>query len=110
MPILIAAGADALIGAVLSRVMHEHQATRVQEQLARGGSPFWVNVRDAREEETAQEVVRADSAHDVHVGDMVLAGGHGNVPLGVLNGCKPIGGRVLSHPVAAASLRRAVPA
>ena len=43
-------------------------------------------------------------------GDMALKGGLGNVPLGVLSGCKQIGGRVLSRSMAAASLRRAVPA
>ena len=70
LPALIAAGAGALIGAALGRVMHEHYATRVQEQLARGGLLLWVNVRNAQEEKTALEILRAHSAHDVHAHDL----------------------------------------
>lgn len=72
-PILLAAGTGALIGATLSKVMHEHYATRVREQLARGGLLLWVNVRNAREEATALEVLRAHSAHDVHVHEITAA-------------------------------------
>lgn len=70
LPVLVAAGAGALLGAALSRMMHEDHATRVQEQLARGGLLLWVNVRGAKEEETALEVLRAHSAHDVHAHDI----------------------------------------
>ncbi|MGB8362921.1 MAG: hypothetical protein WCE20_00125 [Rhizomicrobium sp.] len=70
LPALIAVGTGALIGAALGRVMHEHYATRVQEQLARGGLLLWVNVRNAQEEKTALEVLRAHSAHDVHAHDL----------------------------------------
>jgi hypothetical protein len=65
-PVLIAAGGGALLGAALGQVMHEHNARRVQEQLERGGLLLWVNVRNAVEEETALEILRAHSAHDVH--------------------------------------------
>jgi hypothetical protein len=66
LPVLIAAGGGALIGAALGRLMHERQATRVQEQLDRGGLLLWVNVRNTGEEETALKVLRSRSAHDVH--------------------------------------------
>lgn len=66
LPVLIAAGGGALIGAALGRLMHERQATHVQEQLDRGGLLLWANVRNAGEEETAQKVLRSRSAHDVH--------------------------------------------
>lgn len=66
LPALIAAGSGALIGAAFGRLFHEHHAERVREQLARGGLLLWVNVRNAHEEETALEVLRAHSAHDVH--------------------------------------------
>ncbi|MGC2460511.1 MAG: hypothetical protein WA446_05950 [Steroidobacteraceae bacterium] len=66
LPALIAASGGALIGAALGRLIHQRHARRVQEQLARGGLVLWVNVRDAREEKTALEVLRAHSAHDVH--------------------------------------------
>lgn len=67
---LIAAGAGGLIGAALGRMIHERHATRVQEQLARGGLLLWVNVRNIGEEETALQVLRANSAHDVHAHDI----------------------------------------
>jgi hypothetical protein len=70
LPVLVAAGAGALLGAALGRVMHEHNATRVQEQLARGGLLLWVNVRNTKEEEIALEILRAHSAHDVHAHDI----------------------------------------
>jgi hypothetical protein len=71
-PALIAAGGGALIGAALGRVMHEHYAKRVHEQLMRGGLLLWVNVRNAGEEKTALEVLRAHSAHDVHAHDIAV--------------------------------------
>ncbi len=70
LPILVAAGAGALIGVALGRVMHKHYAKRVQEQLVRGGLLLWVNVRNVQEEEIALEVLRSRSAHDVHAHDI----------------------------------------
>ena len=71
LPAVIAAGGGALIGAVLGRLMHERHATRVREQLERGGLLLWVSVRNVDEEETALEVLRAHSAHDVHSHEIV---------------------------------------
>src|SRR5665213_2388946 len=68
--VLVAAGAGGLIGAALGRMIHEHHAIRVQEQLARGGLLLWVNVRNAGEEETALKVLRVHAAHDVHAHDI----------------------------------------
>ncbi len=68
--VVVAAGVAGLAGAALSRMMHERHATRVQEQLARGGLLLWVNVRNTGEKETALEVLRAHAAHDVHVHDI----------------------------------------
>jgi hypothetical protein len=67
LPVVVAAGTGAALGAALGRVLHEHQATRVNEQLARGGLLLWVNVRNSQEEKTALRVLREHSAHDVHV-------------------------------------------
>jgi hypothetical protein len=69
--VLVAAGAGGLLGAALGRMMHERYAMRVQEQVTRGGLLLWVNVRNAGEEKTALEVLRAHSAHDVHAHDIV---------------------------------------
>lgn len=69
-PVLVAAGTAGLFGAALGRMIHQTHATHVQEQLARGGLLLWVNVRGAKEEETALEVLRAHAAHDVHAHDI----------------------------------------
>ena len=60
-------GADVLGYAIAAS---SHHAVAVQEQLKRGGLVLWVNVRDAREEKTALDVLREHSAHDVHVHDI----------------------------------------
>jgi hypothetical protein len=70
-PVLVAAGAGGLLGAALGRMIQQKHATRVQEQLARGGLLLWVNVRTPHEEETALEVLRTNGAHDVHAHDIV---------------------------------------
>jgi hypothetical protein len=70
LPVLIAAGSGALIGAALGRLFHSHYATRIKEQLARGGLLLWVNVRDPEEEATALTVLRAHSAQDVHAHEL----------------------------------------
>jgi hypothetical protein len=69
-PALIAAGGGALAGVALGRLIHQHHAVAVQEQLKRGGLVLWVNVRDLREEQSALDVSREYSAHDVHVHDI----------------------------------------
>jgi Fe-S oxidoreductase len=69
-PVLVAAGTGALLGAALGRLMHERHARIVAEQIARGGILLWVNVRNADQERTALEVLRAHSAHDIHVHDI----------------------------------------
>jgi hypothetical protein len=66
LPVLIAVGGGALIGAALGRLMHEHNTTRVHEQLDRGGLLLWVNVRNLREENMALKILRSHSTHDVH--------------------------------------------
>jgi hypothetical protein len=66
-PVLVAASAGALLGAALGRLMHQHHAKIVSEQISRGGLLLWVNVRNAREEQTALEVLGTHSAHDVHI-------------------------------------------
>lgn len=71
-PAVIAAGVGALIGAVLGGLIQQHYATRVQEQLARGGIVLWVNIRNAAEEELALHVLRGLGAHDVHAHELAV--------------------------------------
>lgn len=72
LPVVVAAGAGAVLGAALGGVMHAHYAKRVEEQLAHGGLLLWVNVRDDKQETTAQDVLRQHSAHDVHTHEVAL--------------------------------------
>lgn len=67
LPVLIAAGGGALLGGALASRMHRHYARRAEEQLARGGLLLWVNVRNPAQENAALEILRAQTAHDVHV-------------------------------------------
>jgi hypothetical protein len=67
---LVAAGAGAALGALLSRILHQHHATLIREQLERGGLLLWINVRNPNEEQTALEVLKAYSAHDIHAHDL----------------------------------------
>ena len=69
-PVLVVAGAGGLLGAALGRMIQQQHATRVEEQLARGGLLLWVNVRNAHEEEAALEILHARGAHDVHAHDI----------------------------------------
>lgn len=73
-PMLIAAGAGAAVGAVFSGSLHCHHAQRLQEQLSRGGLVLWVSVRNPEQEQKALEVLRAQPAHDVHVHEFSQAG------------------------------------
>ncbi|MDE2167199.1 MAG: hypothetical protein KGJ66_12795 [Alphaproteobacteria bacterium] len=66
LPVLVAAGGGAVLGGALGSLMHRHYARLVEEQLARGGLLLWVNVRDAAQENTALEILRAHTAQDVH--------------------------------------------
>ena len=62
-----AAGASALIGGVLARLVGKHHSQYLQNQLDHGGLLLWVHTRDDEHEEKAKEILSRHSAHDVHV-------------------------------------------
>ncbi|NNM57153.1 hypothetical protein [Acidocella sp.] len=70
LPAVIAAGGGFVLGAALGGLIHRHYATRVKEQLERGGLVLWVSLREAALEEKALEILRAQGGHDVHVHEM----------------------------------------
>lgn len=47
----------------------------IEAQMQRGGIVLWVAVRAANMQELALEVLRKNSAHDVHLHDVLLHGG-----------------------------------
>jgi hypothetical protein len=70
LPVLVAAGGGAAVGAALGRLIHQQHAERLREQLARGGLLLWVNVRTPEEESKALTILKAQAARDVHAHDI----------------------------------------
>lgn len=62
-----AGGAGGLIGAVLARMIEDHHARYLKEQLDRGGLLLWVRTRDGVHEKRAVDIMGRHSAHDVHL-------------------------------------------
>ncbi len=72
LPVLVAAGSGAALGAFLGRLIHRHHAERLQEQLARGGLLLWVNVRDREQESKATTILETHGARHVHAHDLTV--------------------------------------
>jgi hypothetical protein len=72
LPILIAAGSGATIGAALRRLIHHHHADLLNGQIQRGGLLLWVNVRNREEELKAITVLKAHHAHHVHAHSLTI--------------------------------------
>ncbi|WP_363351795.1 hypothetical protein [Methylocystis echinoides] len=62
----LAGGAGGLIGAALARLIGEHHAKYLQEQLQHGGLLLWVRTWDAEREKKATEILKRHSGRDVH--------------------------------------------
>lgn len=69
-PMLVATGSGLAVGAVLGRIIHQHHAERLQEQLERGGILLWVNIRNADEERKAMTVLETHGARELHAHDL----------------------------------------
>jgi hypothetical protein len=63
----IAGGGGGLVGALFARLIGEHHAQYLQEQLDRGGILLWARTRDAAHEKSAVEILNKHSGRDVHV-------------------------------------------
>jgi hypothetical protein len=66
----LAGGAGGLIGAALAKLLGEHHANRIQEQLDHGGLLLWVRTWDKDHEQRAIEILTRHSAHDVHTHEL----------------------------------------
>jgi hypothetical protein len=62
----LAGGTGGLIGTALARLIGEHHAKYLQEQLQHGGLLLWVRTWDAEREKTASEILKRHSGRDVH--------------------------------------------
>lgn len=71
---IIAAAAGGIgggaIGAVLAKLIGEHHANYVEDQLERGGLLLWVRTWNAADEKHAVEILAVHSGTDVHVHDL----------------------------------------
>jgi hypothetical protein len=63
----IAGGGGGLVGALFARLIGEHHAQYLQEQLDRGGILLWVRTRDGAHEKSAVDILTKHSGRDVHV-------------------------------------------
>lgn len=64
---ILAGGAGGLVGSALARLIDEHHAHYLQDQLDSGGILLWVRTVDAAHEQRAREILERHSAGDVHV-------------------------------------------
>jgi hypothetical protein len=65
-------GAGGLIGSVLAKMLGDHHARHLEEQIDRGGLLLWVRVWDAAKEERAVGILKKFSAEQVHIHGLPL--------------------------------------
>jgi hypothetical protein len=63
----LAGGAGGLIGGIVARLVGDHQAQHVQEQLDHGGLLLWVRTWTPDDEKRAVEILKRHSGRDVHI-------------------------------------------
>ncbi|MGJ0502146.1 MAG: hypothetical protein ACR65X_00090 [Methylocystis sp.] len=63
---LLAGGSAGVLGAALARLIGEHHAKHLEEQLRHGGLLLWVRTWDAERERLAREILARHSGRDVH--------------------------------------------
>lgn len=62
-----AGGAGAAFGAIFAKLVGDHHARHIEEQLEHGGLLLWVRTWDAADEGRAVEILKKHSGDDVHV-------------------------------------------
>jgi len=63
----LAGGVGGFAGSILDKLIDDHHAQFIQDQLDRGGLLLWVYARDSRHEKRAVDILMKHSARDVHV-------------------------------------------
>lgn len=63
----LAGGAGSLIGSILAKLVGDHHAHHLQEQLDHGGLLLWVRTRDKDHEQRATQILSKHSGKDVHI-------------------------------------------
>jgi hypothetical protein len=62
----VAGGFGAAIGSVLAKLVGDHHATYLREQIEKGGFLLWVRTWDTEHEKRAVDILSKHSADDVH--------------------------------------------
>ncbi|AOL23779.1 hypothetical protein Ga0102493_112774 [Erythrobacter litoralis] len=62
-----ASGAGGALGTALAKLVGEHHAKHLQDQLDHGGLLLWVRTWDSSDEERAAAILSKHSGHDVHL-------------------------------------------
>ena len=63
----LAGGAGGLIGGILAKLVGDHHAHHLQEQLEHGGLLLWVRTWDAGHQQRAVDILKKHSGREVHV-------------------------------------------
>ncbi len=63
----LAGGSGGLIGSILAKIVGDHHAHHLQEELDHGGLLLWVRTWDDRDEKRAVDILKKHSGRDVHV-------------------------------------------
>jgi uncharacterized protein (DUF2249 family) len=63
----LAGGAGGLFGAILAKIVGDHHAHHLQEQLDHGGLLLWVQTKDGAHEKRAVDILKKHSGRDAHV-------------------------------------------
>lgn len=66
----VGGGAAALAGAALAGLVDKRYAKSIEEQVEQGGIVVWVNLRNAKQEAEAVDILKKYGAEDVHVHDL----------------------------------------
>lgn len=64
---VLGGGAGAIIGSVLAKMVGDHHARYLQEQLDHGGLLLWVRTWNEDDEKRAVSILKKHSGRDVHV-------------------------------------------
>lgn len=70
---IVVGGVGVFIGCAIVMRLNRHHTTHVDQQIARGGLPVWVQTADHRSEHQAHRILRAQAARGVRVRDIAVA-------------------------------------